>query len=121
MKDTELYSQILGINSPWFVAEIEMKMEEGEIFVHLEYDNLITQWTCPECGAHCKTYDTRERRIWRHLDSCQLKTFTTASPPRVYCKKHGVRTVRVPWSEPNSRFTRLFEHMAILMLQSTQV
>jgi transposase len=96
-------------------------MEVGEIFVHLSYDNLITQWTCPECGANCKTYDTLERRTWRHPDSCQLKTFTTASPPRVYCKKHGVRTVRVPWSEPNSRFTRLFEHMAILMLQSTQV
>jgi len=82
MKDTELYSQILGINSPWFVAEIEMKMEEGEIFVHLAYDNLITQWTCPEWGAHCKTYDTRERRTWRHPDSCQLKTFITASPPK---------------------------------------
>ena len=121
MKDTELYSQILGINSPWFVADIVMKMEEEEIFVHLAYDNLIAQWPCPECGAPCKTYDTRERRTWRHLDSCQLKTFITASLPRVSCKEHGVRTVRVPWSEPNSRFTRLFEHMAILMLQSTLV
>ncbi len=121
MKDTELYTQILGISSPWYVASIEMKMEEESIFVHLAYDPLVTQWSCPECGSPCKTYDTRERRTWRHLDSCQLKTFITASSPRVSCKDHGVLTVRVPWSEPNSRFTIQFEQMAILMLRSTQV
>ena len=121
MKDTELYTQILGISSPWHVANIEMKMEEESIFIHLAYDNNLTLWPCPECGASCKIYDNREPRTWRHLDSCQLKTFITASLPRVSCKEHGVRTVRVPWSEPNSRFTCLFEHLAILMLQSTQV
>ena len=35
--------------------------------------------------------------------------------------KHGIHTVSVPWSEPNSHFTRLFESFAISLLIATQV
>src|SRR6202011_2757958 len=53
-----------------------------------------------------------ERR-WRHLDTCQFRTILHAEPPRTRCDEHGVHTVRLPWAEPNSRFTALFERVAI--------
>ena len=39
-----------------------------------------------------------------------------ARPPRVECPEHGVRQVRLPWAEPHSRFTVLFERLAIDVL-----
>ena len=74
-----------------------------------------------ECGIACSMHDHNEQRVWRHLDSFQLKTYLTASSPRVSRVKHGIHTVSVPWSEPNSHFTRLFESFAISLLIATQV
>src|SRR5680860_1127241 len=36
-------------------------------------------------------------------------------------RKHGVREVRVPWAEPHSRFTLLFERLAIDVLGACDV
>jgi hypothetical protein len=30
-------------------------------------------WPCPECGVACKLHDHDEERVWRHLDSCQVR------------------------------------------------
>lgn len=60
----------------------------------------------------CRGYDRRPRE-WRHLDTCQSKTILVADVPRVECPEHGVVTVKVPWAEPGSGFTALFEALVI--------
>ena len=50
----------------------------------------------------------------------QFKTLLHASVPRVECPEHDVKQVKVPWAEPRSRFTLLFERLAIDVLMSTQ-
>ncbi len=47
---------------------------------------------CPRCRKACAGYDAR-RRSWRHLDSCQYKTFLVADIPRVQCAEHGVMQI----------------------------
>ncbi len=37
------------------------------------------------------------------------------------CPEHGVRQVSLPWAEPRSRFTALFERLAIDVLRETSV
>ncbi len=49
----------------------------------------------------------------------QLQTLLHARIPRVNCSEHGVRQVRVPWAEPKSRFTLLFERFAIDVMLET--
>jgi transposase len=120
MNDTDLYRQILGIELPWYVSRVELDLASESVRVYLEY-RLMTEWTCPSCGTGASVHDHRDARSWRHLDSCQLKTFLVASLPRVKCPKHGVLTVRVPWTEPESRFTQLFERFAIDVLRATGV
>jgi hypothetical protein len=39
----------------------------------------------------------------------------------VRCPTHGVKQVRVAWAEPRSRFTVLFERLAIDVLRATDV
>ena len=51
-----------------------------------------------------------------HLDSGQFQTHLHARIPRVACGEHGVVPVTVPWAEPRSRFTLLFERLALDVL-----
>ncbi|MGH9656582.1 MAG: ISL3 family transposase, partial [Bryobacteraceae bacterium] len=111
MRDKQLYQQILGIESPWRVTAVDVSMEEGEVKVEVEA-RPGTQHRCPACGKRCPGYDRRRRR-WRHLDTCQLKTILEAEVPRVECPEHGVVMVKVPWAEPGSGFTALFEALVI--------
>jgi transposase len=117
MQDRELYRQILGIDTPWFVEGVELQLEKGEVHVHLGHQE-VPSWPCPECGADCRLYDHQPERRWRHLDTCQYQTIMHAKPPRIECGEHGVRVIKLPWAESSSRFTALFERLAIDWLKA---
>lgn len=119
MQDKELYQQILGLESPWSVSRVELDIDQGEVRIHVEHPR-GTKFCCPECERELPCYDHAEERRWRHLDSCQFKTILVARPPRVQCPEHGVRNASVPWAEKSSRFTVLFERLAIDVLLATQ-
>lgn len=119
MKDTDLYAQILGIQAPWTVADVKLTLAAGEVSVFVEHDSAVPL-ACPKCGATSPGYDKR-RRKWRHLDTCQYKTMLVADVPRVQCPEHGVVTVEVPWSEPGSGFTALFEALVIDWLKEATI
>ena len=117
VNDRKLYEQILGIPQPWYVEEVALRLDEGEIEVRVRGSAAVEK--CPECGKACARYDSSERR-WRHLDTCQYRTILVATVPRIDCDEHGVRQVRVPWAEERSRFTALFEALAIDWLRATE-
>ncbi len=117
MNDRKLYEQILGISQPWYVEEVTLHLDEGEIQIRVR--GTAAAEMCPECGKACPRYDSGERR-WRHLDTCQYRTILMATVPRIDCDEHGVRQVRVPWAEERSRFTALFEALVIDWLQATE-
>ena len=120
MRDTELYRAILGLESPWTVARVDLDVKGQQVDVYAEHVKRKT-WPCPTCEAPCGLHDHDEERTWRHLDSCQFKTLLHARIPRVRCDEHGVLQVRVPWAERGGRFTALFERWAIDVLQETSV
>lgn len=115
MEDRELYQTILGLTSPWEVERVELDEAEQSVQVWVQ-EATGTVFSCPECGTESPMYDRSERR-WRHLDTCQFTTVLCARVPRVECGVHGVKTVRVPWAEKGSRFTLLFERLAIAWLK----
>lgn len=119
MQDKELYQVILGLDLPWSVSEVELDSDTGEIRIHVSHPR-GTRFCCPECERQLPCYDHAEERRWRHLDSCQFKTFLVARLPRVNCPEHGVKNVSVAWAEKSSRFTILFERLAIDILLATQ-
>jgi transposase len=117
MEDRELYRRILGIENPWRVASVDLQLTPKEVHVYLAHEDLPA-WPCAECGAASKLYDHQPERQWRHLDTCQYRTILHAEPPRSQCPTHGVRVVKLPWAEPSSRFTALFEALAIAWLKA---
>lgn len=120
MQDTALYQYLLGLKSPWTVSRVELNVKERRVDVWAEHPEGIV-WGCPSCSRELTLYDHAEERVWRHLDSCQYQTFLHARIPRVTCVEHGVRQVRAPWAEPKSRFTMLFERLAIDVLRQCDV
>lgn len=120
MRDTELYRHLLGIESPWAVERVELDVKGQQVNVWVAHPEGV-RWTCPECGIELPGYDHAAERTWRHLDSCQFRTLLHARPPRIDCPEHGVKTVRLPWAEPSSRFTAMFERLVIDVLHETDV
>ena len=119
MRDKELYAAILGLKVPWLVTGVDLALKQQQVLVRVEFDSGAPLY-CPECKRRCASYDTRSRR-WRHLDTCQLKTILEADVPRVKCSEHGVRQIHVPWAEPHSGFTALFECVVIDWLKETSI
>ena len=105
-------SQILDVREPWRVERVDLDQKAGEVNVHLTHESGL-KWPCPECGEACTLYAHEEMRRWRHLDTCQLRTILNAEPPRTQCSTYGVRAVKLPWAELGSRFTAMFERLAI--------
>ena len=120
MQDHELYFYLLGLKSPWAVEKVSLDIKKRRVDVWVEHPSGET-WQCPKCEKVQPIYDHAEERTWRHLDSCQCQTHLHARIPRVNCPAHGVRQVTVPWAEGNSRFTLLFERMAINVLLECSV
>jgi transposase len=120
VRDTDLYRQLLGLTSPWTVERVELDVKTHRVDVFAIHEQAAS-WPCPECKKGCGLHDHDEEKVWRHLDSCGFGTYLHARVPRVRCSAHGVRQVRVPWAEPKSRFTALFERFAIAVLLETSV
>nr|WP_313775172.1 helix-turn-helix domain-containing protein [Mycobacterium sp.] len=120
MRDTELYRHLLGLETPWKVGRVELSATDGRVDVWVAHP-ARTRFACPDCDAVLSVYDHSAERAWRHVDSCAFSTFLHASPPRVDCPEHGVRQVGLPWAEPHSRFTTLFERLAIDVLAACDV
>lgn len=120
MDSVELYRQLLGLNAPWTVERVELDMAKGHVEVHVGHAR-AQRFACPHCGRELGVYDHLAERVWRHLDSCQFLTYLHARPVRVSCPEHGVHQVALPWAQAGSRFTNLFEALAIDVLLAANV
>jgi transposase len=114
MDQTKFYEKLLGLDAPWYVADVQLDVPGGE--VSLVLGHMDSSWCCPECSSPAPVYDHARQKTWRHLDTCQLKTFLKARLPRVECPSCGVRQVDVPWAEPGVRFTLMMESFIIATL-----
>lgn len=120
MEDRELYSYLMGLKSPWSIERVSLDIKKRRVDVWVGHPKEET-WPCPECSKALTVYDHAQEREWRHLDSCQCQTYLHGRIPRVECPEHGVRQVSVPWASGSSRFTMLFERLAIDMLRECRV
>ncbi len=120
MESVELYRQLLGLTCPWTVDRVELDMARQHVEVFVGHAT-GQRFACPECGRELGVYDHLGERVWRHLDSCQFLTYLHARPPRVSCPEHGVHQVTLPWAQAGSRFTNLFEALAIDILLAANV
>lgn len=110
------YRGLLGLDSSWNVDEVQLDLSDHQVIIHVSHGGGAL--VCPECGECCSRADTAPERTWRHLDTMQFRTEIRAAIPRSRCQACGVKTITVPWAGKHSRFTLMFEAMAIRVLQA---
>jgi transposase len=120
MQAEDLYKKILGIELPWLISHIEIDDKTHHVTVALCHAS-FSKFPCSKCGTLCSVHDHQRERVWRHLDTCQYETHLKAAVPRVKCGTCGIIRASIPWAQPYSRFSELFECHAIDILQSCQV
>ena len=106
-----LFTQALGMVSPWQVVELKFDAEGKRLDIRVDFAPGST-FPCPDCGALCKVHDAATK-TWRHLNFFQHLTFIEARQPRTNCDKDGVKTATVPWARAGSGFTLLYEAMVV--------
>ncbi len=62
-------------------------------------------------------FDHRKQRTWRHY-TIQFKTRLVTQVPRIHCKAHGIKSLKVLMADTQARFTPLFERFAIDVLSA---
>jgi transposase len=118
MQNTEFYHSLLQLTPDWRVSRVETNHTTRVIDVYLEYTR--TDAPSPDGSQRCPIYDRREERRWRHLDTMQYQTYLHARVPRIRLASGEVVTITVPWSEPHSHHSVLFEAFAIELLLSSK-
>ena len=120
MEDTRLYAMLLGIDFPWRISRVQVDMASERIDVWVE-EAAGARFSCSACRQDAPVYDHMSEQVWRHLDTCQCRTYVHACLPRTNCPRDGVKQVRAPWAEPRSQFTRRFEVRLIDTLKECDV
>jgi len=107
MDDKEIFASGLGIDKPWHIERIELVGEElrKELHIYLNHEKGC-HFTYE--GKKHSVYDHQER-VWHHLRFFQHECFLHARVPRIKTDEGKVKLIEVPWAQPGSSFTLLFE------------
>ncbi len=111
----------LGLTPPWKLVNqrLDRDKEPHELHIALGADRGAL-FACPECGKACKAHDFSEL-TWRHLNFFQHHCYITARVPRTDCPEHGIKRITAPWAREGSRFTLLFEQVAMVLVREMPV
>jgi transposase len=115
----DLFTQALGLVSPWKVDQIDFNREEGAIHFHLSF--AANRCVCPVCDAPDQPIHDRMKRSWQHLHFFQYRAFLHAEVPRLACSCGKTTQIKVPWANSGSGFTLLFEAYAMALARELPV
>lgn len=108
----DLFTAALGLQVPWQVLDVRFDPQLGRIDFDLSCE--VKRARCPACDAADQPIHDRLTRSWRHLNFFQYQAYLHAPVPRIACGSCGKTTqMRVPWANPKSGFTLLFEAFAL--------
>ena len=120
MTKEEFYQELLGLPQPWRVDRVELDKKAGRVDIWLVHPERV-RWLCPSCKESLGVYDHTPERVWRHLDTCEYRTYLHGRLPRVNCPKHGVAQVNAAWAEGDGRTTVALESRCIDVLRECDV
>jgi len=112
MDDKKLFTKILGLKAPWFIAEVKVDEKKQQVDIYVDHEENITV-KCPECNRFYSVYDHSPERIYRHLNVCQMATYIHVRLPRVSCPTHGVKQKISEFGENGSDMTYDYERFII--------
>ena len=116
MDSKDFYRQILGLEAPWKVIEVDLDIDAKRVAIRVEVDR-TTLWIDPETKLRASLHKWTER-TWRHLDTCQFETCITANVPSVKYPDGSIEEIAVPWAGRYQRITKLLAQSVIMWLEA---
>lgn len=115
MSTDHLFTQALGLSTPWKVVSSTFDPSAGSLELVIDFEP-GSRFPDPESdsGELCPVHDTVQR-TWRHLSFFQHRTTIQARVPRIKTPAGKVRNAAVPWARPNGGFTLLMEAFLLTM------
>ena len=114
------FTKCLHLSEEWQVTSVVMNDEQTKVDLRVSMKK-TSPIVCPECGCECRWHDTRER-TWRHTDLFDMVCEIHSAVPRCRCPGCGKTFVtKVPWANPGSGFTLLFESKSIELMKEMPV
>ena len=110
----------LGVTPPWKLVGQRLDMTRQPNELHLRSSRPWHPVSLPGVQPARKAHDFAEF-TWRHLNFFQHHCSIIAKLPRSDCPEHGVLRINVPWAREGSRFTLLFEQVAITLVREMPV
>mgnify|MGYP000497098226 CR=1 FL=1 len=118
MNSSEIFALALGLNEPWEITHVEMKIIDNSVKeLHLHIGFKADAVFHDKEGNACPIYDTKAKE-WRHMNFFEHRSYIRCSVPRIKTKEGKVRRVDVPWSRKGSGFTLLFEALAMALIEN---
>jgi transposase len=113
MSVEHLFTQALGLGSPWNVISCDFDPLAKSLELDIDFER-GARFADPETGELCPVHDTVQRS-WEHLKFFEHRTTIHARVPRIKTPSGGVTTVEVPWAKPHGGFTLLMEAFLLAM------
>jgi transposase len=112
MKDTEFFSDLLGIEYPWYIERVSTDHQKKRVDIWLAHAPGV-EFPCPVCRSFHSVYDHSPEREIRHLNTCQMATYLHVCVPRVGCPTHGVKQVVSGLGDDKATVTYEFERLVL--------
>ena len=115
-----LFSQALGLVKPWEVQQVSLDVKASRIDLYIAWNSAVA--ACPACHASDQVLHDHRQRSWRHLDFFQFEAHVHCRLPRVQCSAcNSTSQLQVPWARAGSRFTLMFEALALTLAREMPV
>lgn len=118
MRLTNLFRRLLCLQGVR-VTDVDLRDDSLVVFVDVEITHKMK--VCSRCSRRSRagTYDSKVR-LWRHLDLGAWEVYLRGRQRRFRCRHCvAVVTEAVPWAEPGSAFSRIFEDVVGFFAQQT--
>lgn len=110
----ELFSELLKLESPFRLGEIDKALEENEV-KSITFTIEISEEYRPSKHHTIHSYYTKK---WRHMSLFQYPCFLQARLPVFLDKRTGkTQVIKVPWARKGSGFTLQFEEEILDLLR----
>ncbi len=116
MRLTTVFNKLLALQGAWVQA---VRFCENGLVVRVQ--PRARRHQCPACRYATRARYDRRLCQWRQVALGKWAVVIEAELCRVECPEHGVRTERVRWAGPGSRFTRDFEELAAWLAREMSI
>ena len=117
----EIFGKALGIEKPWFIADVNFDVKAKRLDIKIDFPKGATfPFEQEGVVSEYKAYDTVEKE-WRHLNFFEHECYLQARVPRIKTPDNKVHLIMPHWSGLQNGFTLLFEALIIQLAKGMPV